>query len=109
MQAASALKTYNSLAQRSQQQPEVLGCQLPSLTSGHLQVESRRGQREELAALLAQWPQAEGWYQTASQLALGLPTHTADLLEGQWHHNGNSLHIQLEHGTIRHSAANSRI
>lgn len=99
MQAASSLKTYNSLAQCSQQQPEVLGCQLPTLISGHLQIESRRGQREELSALLAQWQQAEGWYQTASQLALGLPTHTADLLEGQWHQNGNSLHIQHEFGT----------
>ncbi|WP_370554988.1 hypothetical protein [Edwardsiella tarda] len=99
MQATSSLKTYNSLAQCSQQQPEVLGCQLPTLTSGYLQVESRRGQREELSVLLTQWQQAEGWYQTASQLALGLPTHTADLLEGQWYQNGNSLHIQLEHGT----------
>lgn len=99
MQAASSLKTYNSLAQCSQQQPDVLGCQLPTLISGHLQIESRRGQREELNALLAQWQKAEGWYQTASQLALGLPAHTADLLEGQWHQNGNSLHIQQEHGT----------
>ncbi|WP_436322548.1 hypothetical protein ACSEYT_09240 [Vibrio cidicii] len=108
MQAASSLKTYNSLAQCSQQQPEVLGCQLPTLISGHLQIESRRGQREELSALLAQWQQAEGWYQTASQLALGLPTHTADLLEGQWHQNGNSLHIQHEHGaTYRITVLNS--
>ncbi|HGY1053243.1 MULTISPECIES: hypothetical protein [Aeromonas] len=99
MQAASSLKTYNSLAQCSQQQPEVLGCQLPTLTRGHLQIESRRDQREELSALLAKWQQAEGWYQTASQLALGLPTHTAYLLEGQWHQNGNSLHIQHEFGT----------
>lgn len=99
MQAASSLKTYNSLAKCSQQQPEVLGCQLPTLTHGHLQIESYRGQHTELSALLAQWQQAVGWYQTASQLAVGLPTHTADLLEGQWNKNGNSLHIQHEFGT----------
>lgn len=91
MSQHSTLTHYQALTEHS----DTLGCVLPLLHAGQLKVTPNHCQQQELAEKLAPWLNAEGWYQTASSTGIGMPEQLDQLLEGQWHHAGKTLHLTL--------------
>lgn len=88
------LAHYNEL-KNSASLMDDLGCTLPKLTSATLQVRNELCTAEQLAAKLAFWHNAQGWYQMSNSTALGAPASVINLLEGEWYDGKKSLSVQL--------------
>jgi hypothetical protein len=95
MSHLESLMKYHTLASNSHADPELLGCALPHLQPGHIEAQQQSCNPSELSAFLSQWQHAQGWYQSRDQVGLGMPAHTADLIEGQWFQAEQSLHLVM--------------
>lgn len=88
------LRQYQNIKQNGEALKD-MGCALPKLGAANLLVRSELCTADKLAARLALWGKNEGWYQTSSCTALGVPDQLDDLLEGEWHDGSISLSIRL--------------
>lgn len=95
MSNSETMTIYNTLASKSHSEPELLGCALPTLYGGRIEAQHQVCNRDELKLILAQWQDAEGWYQSRADVGLGMPVNLDELLEGQWHRADQSLHLAL--------------
>lgn len=91
----NTLQQYQLLTEHPEYK-EDLGCELPTLHQGTLIIDHQRCTQAQLAERLAEWQQAQGWYQLSDCTALGMPEDTRFLLEGQWVMGERSLHVQLQ-------------
>lgn len=63
MSNSETMTIYNTLASKSYTEPELLGCALPTLYGGRIEAQHQICNQDELKLILAQWQDAEGWYQ----------------------------------------------
>lgn len=98
-----SLPNYTRLQQRSQNEPAIIGCQLPLVEAGQLTIEHQPCTAARLGALLADAGVLTGWLMYTDQVVLkedqpGTALTLTDVLEAELCTPDLSVHIRHRHG-----------
>lgn len=92
-----SLLDYEKLQAESEEHPALLGCKLPQLNAGKLEIDTNTQSTTDIVKLISNFEAKQGWvmYRDSLEIATGIADGRTDFIEGEWSKGEHSLKVKL--------------